>query len=185
MSTVNGSLAALKYLPDDDNIRCKQRIKERLIQNRHLLHALHSSLLTSDNADDYIGTHIRFSTNIPELQDQPEHYILVTTHVDSISKQNEFRKYLHLQFLILADERDLTDTETGIERHDLLAAILKNEFGWSNLFGTVCRIASDTESAADRRYAARKLVYEMEMPRDLVKSRYYGNSFPAEEERNV
>lgn len=181
MSTINGSLSSLKYLPDDDNIRCKQRIKERLIQNRHLLQALHSSRVSLEAPDEYIGTHIRFSTLVPQLQEQPEHFILVTTHVDSIPKSNEYRKYLHLQFLILADARDLTDAETGIDRHDLLAAILKNEFGWTNLFGTVCRIVSDTESALDLRYASRTLVYELEMPRDLTKTRYYGNSFPLAE----
>ena len=82
--------------------------------------------------------------------------------------------YFQVQFLIMVDDRDLIDKETGIERHDLLGAIIRNEFGYTHAFGTECRLIQDRELASDTRFALRELTYEMQMGRNLARTNKNG-----------
>ena len=57
-------------------------------------------------------------------------------------------------------------------RHDLLAALIMDEFNLSNCFGTQIKCVSDKASVVDTDYACRTLIFEMEAPTNLVKTQY-------------
>ena len=78
--------ARLKFLPDDQNIRVKQIIKQRLLNNQDLIHFLHNTELDENSPDDYFGTNIRFSKNIPETLTIPTNFILILTGTDAVPK---------------------------------------------------------------------------------------------------
>ena len=69
----------------------------------------------------------------------------------------------------------LIDKDTSLARHDLLGALINDEFNLSLAFGERIHIISDQESVVDTAYVARTLVYETMTDRDLVK---YKNGIP-------
>ena len=60
---------------------------------------------------------------------------------------------------------------TGCPRHDLIGARIKDAFNWSNKFGTQCQLIEDLENVTDSDYSTRTLVFEMNTPKNLVKTR--------------
>ena len=60
---------------------------------------------------------------------------------------------------------------TGVGRHDLIGARIKDAINWSNKFGTQCELVEDLENVTDTDYATRTLVFEMETPKNIVKTR--------------
>ena len=59
----------------------------------------------------------------------------------------------------------------GAGRHDLIAARIKDIFNYTNKFGTQCILVDERESVTDNDYATRTLIFEMETPKNLVKTR--------------
>jgi hypothetical protein len=75
-----------------------------------------------------------------------------------------------ITFVILCEQKTLIDANTGIARHDLLAALIMNEFNWSNIFGMQVHCTADAGSVVDTNYAARTLTLTMATPNNLVKT---------------
>jgi hypothetical protein len=73
-------------------------------------------------------------------------------------------------FYIICNNKDILDKETGIARHDLLAALITDEFDWTNLFGTQVKLVSDRPTAIDAQYVGRTLIFEQTTPNSIVKN---------------
>ena len=73
-------------------------------------------------------------------------------------------------FYIVCDNKDIFDKDTGIARHDLLAALIVDEFNWCNDFGTQIKLVSDRPSAIDSQYVGRTLIFEQMTPNSIVKN---------------
>lgn len=162
-------LKDLKTLPDDDNIRFKEIIKKRLYQNKDIIHALHSYELDENAPDEYVGKVILPYLIVPEVQDIPRTYLCYTSNYDELARYNEFIKYAEAQFMIMSDVRDAYDPETGIARHDLLAALLRREFNYSNTLGLQMECVSDTETVTDMNYVLRKIIFQIKTPNNVLR----------------
>ena len=127
-------LASYKYIVDNDNVRIKQKIKEKLLANDDIIHVLDNKELQDAEAenDEYFGVNIRDSYILPETQTSSQNYICFTVGYRDIGRYNDLVKELHITFVILCEQKNLKDRDTGIARHDLLGALIQNEFNYTN-----------------------------------------------------
>ena len=52
----------------------------------------------------------------------------------------------------------------------MLAALISDEFNWTNMFGTQVHLVSDKPVAIDNNYVGRTLIFEQTTPNSIVKS---------------
>lgn len=157
---------------DDDNTRCKQIIKKKLLDNKYIIHVLDNKELEDNDAepDDYYNVNIRPAYIIPETQTDNKNFICFTVGWKDVPQWNkQVIKYLQITFTILCYQSTLIDKDTSLPRHDLLAALIKDEFNYSLAFGDRIQITSDLENVVDSNYCCRTLVFETMTDRDIVK----------------
>lgn len=154
-------LRAFKENPDDDNIRIKEIIKKELYEDRKIIHVLNNKTLDEDCPDEYIWKNIFPCYIIPGVITDVENYICFETELSETSSRNKIMKYGHIIFYVLCDEKNIIDKETGLSRHDLLAALIKKRFNWRNCFGQQIHVVDEKSSVVDNDYALRTLVFEM------------------------
>ena len=157
---------------DDDNIKCKEIIKRKLIKNKGIIHVLNNRELVEADAepDDYFGVNIRPAYIIPEVQTKTLNYVVYTCGFkDSPQWARNIIKYLQITFVVLVHQDLLIDEETSLARHDLLSALINEEFNLSLAFGDRIQLMSSIEGVTDSRYVTRTLVYETMTDKDLVK----------------
>ena len=188
-------LRAYRKTPDDDNIVYKQKIEKALLSNPYLLYALNEKDLESELFDDkgninwewneeskkyeplgewdrYFGSNsnIRPFLFIPDTQTEVKHYICYQVNFTESPRYNSIEKYIQVKFTIFVHGNDRVDKQTGIPRHDLLAAIIQEQINWTNIFGTQCMIVSDQESTTDNNYIVRTFIFQATMPNSIVKN---------------
>lgn len=86
-------------------------------------------------------------------------------------KYNAKEKYSQITFVIFCDGKDIDDKQTGIARHDLIAAIIREYFNWSNIFGTQCKLVSNKESSTDNDYITKTLIFEITTSNSITKTK--------------
>lgn len=167
-------LASYKYIVDNDNIRIKQKIKEKLLANDDIIHVLDNKELQEAEAenDEYFGINIRDSYIIPETQVDSQNYICFTVGYRDINRYNDLVKELHITFYILCEQKNLKDRDTGIARHDLLGALIQNEFNYTNYFGRIIQLVQDEESITDNGYVTRVLTFTQTTDNNVTKTKY-------------
>lgn len=167
-------LASYKYIVDNDNIRIKQKIKEKLLANDDIIHVLDNKELQEAEAenDEYFGVNIRDSYIIPETQVDSQNYICFTVGYRDINRYNDLVKELHITFYILCEQKNLKDRDTGIARHDLLGALIQNEFNYTNYFGRMIQLVQDEESITDNGYVTRVLTFTQTTDNNVTKTKY-------------
>ena len=74
--------------------------------------------------------------------------------------------------------KDIYDKYSGIARHDLIAALITDEFNWTNMFGTQIHLISDKPMVVDMNYAGRTLIFEQTTTNSIVKNGRVINSTP-------
>ena len=193
-------LRAYTYTPDDDVIRYKQKIKEKLLKCPELLYALNNKNLESElfnpdgtiNAeydetgeitplgewDRYFPYNIRPYIYIPETQAFTDNFLCYTVGFREIPKYNEVEYYIQIIFTILCSSapEQAIDSLTGQSRADLIGAILREKFNWSNIFGLQCKIVSNQEDIKDTNYISRTLILESTKPNGITKTSPKGNT---------
>lgn len=167
-------LASYKYIVDNDNIRIKQKIKEKLLANDDIIHVLDNKELQEAEAenDEYFGVNIRDSYIIPETQVDSQNYICFTVGYRDVNRYNDLVKELHITFYILCEQKNLKDRDTGIARHDLLGALIQNEFNYTNYFGRMIQLVQDEESITDNGYVTRVLTFTQTTDNNVTKTKY-------------
>jgi hypothetical protein len=153
-----------KTSSDDDVIRWKELIKEKLLSNEYILFALNSE--DEKAPDDYFGTEIRDSLVIPEIQTRPTHFLTYQVGFSNISLKNESRKYGEVIFNIFCSNADNRENYSGLNRHDLIGSLIRETFTWSNVFGNQCKLESNKETTLDSNYARRTLVFSVNTLKD-------------------
>lgn len=178
-------LTAFASNPDDDCIRCKEIIKNSLLQCPELLYLFHETdfekeLFNEDGTlneegdwDIYYGKdgNIRPYLYIPETQEQIKHYLCYRVMFDDSPNYNKIEKYLQITFYIFVNGEDAIEPKTGLCRHDLMASMLRDRFNWSNIFGTQCRFISDAENITDNYFLTHTLTFELTTLNSIVKTR--------------
>lgn len=175
-------LASLKYVTDDDNIRIKEIIKQKLLNNDDIIHVLNNKDLQEAEAenDEYFWTNIFPFYLVPDAQTDSQNFICFTVGYENVERNftnssrmyNDLQRHLHIVFVILCEKKNLKDEETGIARHDLLAALIQNEFNLTNYFGRRMLLVSDNETTVDSVYACRTLIFSQTTDNNVTKTQY-------------
>lgn len=177
---------------DDDNIYIKQKIKETLLSCPELLYALHNKeleceLFNEDGTINYDGEWDRYFESpdhagnikpclfIPETQESMNSYVCYQTSFEETLRYDKQKKYGLITFQIFVNGADIIDKSTGMQRHDLIASIIREQFNWSNIFTAQTNLVSDKESVTDANFPVRTLIFEITLPNGLKRGKGYSN----------
>lgn len=195
-------LRVYRITPDDDVILYKQKIKNALLSNPCLLYALNDKKLESElfdkngninwewnedtkqyeplgEWDRYFGSNslIRPFLFIPDTQTTVKCYICYQVGFDELPRYSPMYKYTEITFTIFVHGDDRVDKLTGLQRHDLIASIIRERFNWSSIFGLQTKLVSSKESTTDNNYVVRTLVFQIYDPNSTVYTPYGENSY--------
>lgn len=172
-NTILQDLLQYKKVVDSDDVRFKQIIKEKLVNDERIIYVLNNKDL--EDASDYFGVNILDYYLIQPSQHNVQNFICYEVSFDEEARYNSVIKYGQIIFTILCEQKNLdVTTETGagvgIARHDLLAALIMDDFNWSNLFGVQVHCVSDKPTVVDQKYACRTLVFEGKFPNSIART---------------
>lgn len=155
---------------EDDVIRAKRIINERLMNDPDIITALHNETIgyDDDRRSEYLDTNIFSYIRLPGTQDKVKNFICFK--VDDIEdlRFNEVMKLQYVEFVVMSHADDI-DTPWGMKRHDLLGCIIRQIFNWSNLLGLQMKCIYNQESVMDTSYSCRTLKFEITKPNQLYK----------------
>lgn len=154
---------------NDDIIEMKRLIKQILISDPDILEVLHTDI-DIDSPDEFLDSNIYSFIRIPQTQDKVRNFICFT--VDDIEDHqfNEVMKTQYIQFNVICHLDDMK-TEYGIDRHDLLGYLIRDNFNWTNKFGLQFKLIYNKESTIDSDYYCRTLKFEAIKPNSLNKAK--------------
>lgn len=157
---------------NDDIITMKRKIKQLLISDEDILRALNNPDIDLDSPDEFLDNNIYGFIRIPTTQDTVRNFICFT--VDDIEEHrfNEVMKVQYIQFTAICHLSDMK-TEYGIDRHDLLGYLIRDDFNWTNEFGLQFKLIYNKESTIDSDYYCRTLKFEAIKPNHINKARMY------------
>lgn len=146
---------------DEDNVRYKQIITKKLLENRKLIYLIHNKELEDADAepDEYLGINILKHYIIAPTQTNVKNFICFETSFENVSRGNSIMKLQQIVFYILCHEADINVAELSSDRHDLIAAEITNMFQGCNDFGNQLKLMSDKPSVTDTKYATRTLIF--------------------------
>lgn len=164
-------LLSYRTIVDNDNIKIKQKIKSVLLENKYIYHVLNNKTLEDVGAepDEYFDVNILDYYIIKPTQSKVDNFICYTTSFDELGRYNQSKKFQEITFSVLCHIDSLIDKETGIKRHDLLAALIMDQFDYTNYFGGKIHCVSDKETVVDTDYIARILIFQQVVDANLVK----------------
>ena len=168
------ALLSFKTAIDSDDIKIKEQIKKVLLNNRFIIHVLNNEELEKAEAepDDYYGINIKPYYLIPETQNDVQNFICYEVSYEEIGRYNSTAKMLQVIFHILCRHENIIDEDTGVARHDLLAALIQDQFNYTTyLSGGKLMLVSDKPSTTDSYYATRTLIFQQITDNNLVKTR--------------
>ena len=154
----------------DDIIEMKRLIKQKLIADVDILEALHKSDIDIDSPDEFLDTNIFGFIRIPQTQDEVRNFICFTVDDHEGHQTNSHMKVQQIQFTCICHLEDMK-TNYGIDRHDLLAYLVRENFNWTNEFGLQFKLVYNKESTIDSDYYCRTLKFERDCTNNLNKAR--------------
>ena len=167
------TLRQYKTVMDDDNVRFKDVIKKSLIDDELIIYLLNNKELEDAEADpsDYLGINILPYFLIHPTQHNVQNFICYETSWKEMPRYNgNATKFQQVIFYVLCEEKNNIEKTTGIARHDLIGARIKDIFNWTNKFGTQCHVVSDVPSVTDSDYATRTITFELLDANNIVKT---------------
>ena len=156
---------------ENDNIYYKEIIKNKLISNSKIIRTINNSDLDPDCPADYVGENILPFYLIEDTQTKVQNYICFDTSFTEVERYNDIMKLGQIMFWVICDVRSIYDKESGISRHDLLAALILDEFNYTNAFGTQVKLISDKPLIIDNRYVGRTLTFQQTTTNSIIKDR--------------
>ena len=151
--------------PDIDDVRYKQIIKKKLLNNNVIIYLLNNKELEEADAenDDYFNVNIIPQYIIPDTQTNVQNFVCFECSFEYVSRSNSLIKLQEVIFYILCESKNIMEEKyTSCARHDLLAAEIIKEFQGCNDFGTQLKLVSDKPSTTDNNYATRTLIFRQE-----------------------
>lgn len=170
-------LLHFKEIVDSDDIKCKEIIKKLLLSNKYILHVLNNTELEKDDAEpeDYYLENVLPYYVITETLSDVKHFVCFEVSYRDLQRYDRTKKLLQIVFYILINEHDAIELDTGIARHDLIAALIQDQFNFTNYFGVKIELVEDTAGAVDRDYILRTLTFQQIVDNNLIKDGKYGN----------
>lgn len=167
-------LISYKNKPNEDVVRYKEIIKQKLLENNKLIYLLDNKELNDVDAenDEYFNVNILPYYCIPDTQTHVANYLCYETYYEKNTRfsSNPAIKKQEIIFYILCHEKGNYVKEVGCARHDLIAALLIDEFNGTNIFGNQFALISDKPSTTDTHYSTRTLIFEQLTTNSLTKS---------------
>lgn len=154
--------------PDDDNIRYKQIIKGKLLESEEILYLLNNDGL--EEPEEYFGVNIRSEYVVPETQHNVQNFICFETSSEEVSRGNTAMKIQQIIFYVLCHNDTNYVEELGVSRHDILSALIKEQFQGCNYFGQQLKLVSDKPGFVDTNYSTRTLVFEQISTNNIIKN---------------
>lgn len=152
----------------DDIARFKHKVMKELTSNVDLLRTLHNDNLESKilnwdnpNGDIYRDVNIFDYMKLPSLRDEVANYVCFEVITEN-SLSYDF-SMASVIFRTVSHANDMK-TDWGIQRHDLLALIIKNEFDWTKVFGKTLVKVSDVGKIGEDDFYYREIVYRSDLP---------------------
>ena len=152
----------------DDIVRCKYKIMKLLTEDVDILNTLHNvdlGAIKPLNGDAYRNVNIFDFMKLPSNKDIVNNYICFEINDNG-------RGSMTNKTIIFRCVSHISDVETdwGVARHDLLAAIVKNKFDWSNVLGMRLVKQSDNGLVTDDGYYYREIIYYQNDPLNTYQS---------------
>ena len=165
-------LIDLKKKPNEDDIRYKEIIKQKLLEDDILMWLLNNEELENDEAenDEYFGKNILPIFIIPDTQTDVQNFLCYEVSFDEEARYNPDIKYQNIIFYILCHEKNRIVEEIGAARQDLIAGLIIDKFNGCNYFGNQLKLVSDKPSVTDSKYTTRTLVFEQKTTNSLTKA---------------
>lgn len=151
---------------DDDIIEIKRLIKQKLIADMDILEALNNPDIPLDSPDEFLDNNIYGFIRIPQTQDTVRNFICFTVDDIEAHQHNTHFKVQQIQFTCICHLSDMK-TKYGMDRHDLLAYLVRDVFNWTNDFGLQFKLVYNKESTIDSDYYCRTLKFERECTNSL------------------
>ena len=173
----------------EDDISLSKRIIETVLCNDpDIIEVIDNSELDPNTPDEYLYNNIWPFVRIPGNQDVSKTFICYSIDDMSANEYNDRMKEQYIQFVVFV-HKDLIKTKYGVARHDLLAAIIRDLFNRSHLFGHELRMISSREGVTDTDYTTRTLKFQLTTPEvtqdGLFDNRYERFSLNAHDRRIV
>ena len=158
---------------DYDGIKVKQQIKTLLLNNKHILHVLNNEELEAVDAepDDYFNVNIIPYYVIKPIQHNVQNFITFQVSSTDIPQYDKTKKYLQIIFVVLCNVGNIVEKDTTLPRHDLLGALIQDQFNYTNICGKKIKIVEDKEIVTDNDYVGRQMVFEQYVDNNLVRTR--------------
>ena len=158
---------------DYDAIKVKQKVKETLLKNKYIIHVLNNKELEENDAepDDYFGVNILPYYLIQPVQVDVQNFVTFQVSYSDVPQWDKTKKYLQLVFIVLCEQKNIIDKDTSLPRHDLLGALIQDQFNHTTICGASFRLVKDREIIVDNSYVARELTFEQFADNNLVKTR--------------
>lgn len=165
-------LIDFKKKPNEDIIRYKEIIKQKLLEDDVLIWLLNNTELEEAEAenDEYFGVNIKPLFILPDTQTNVQNFLCYEISFDDTARYNPDIKYLEIIFYILCHEKNGIVDEIGAARQDLIAGVLIDKFNGNNLFGNQLKLVSNKPSVTDTKFTTRTLVFEQKTTNSLTKA---------------
>ena len=154
---------------DDDISSMKRIIRQKLTSDPDIIEVLNNHELDTSNPDDYLDTNIFAYIRVPTVQDVARNFICFSVDDISDHEYNNVMKIQYVQFVVFCHADDVK-TPYGIERHDLLGYLIRDVFGYSNMFGMQAKLIYNKEGVTDTNYSTRTLKFELTKTNSLNKA---------------
>lgn len=158
---------------DYDGIKVKQQIKTLLLSNKHILHVLNNEELEKTDAepDDYFMVNIYPFYQIKPIQHNVQNFVTFQISYTEIPQYDKTKKYLQIIFVVLCNVGNIVQQDTTLPRHDLLGALIQDQFNFTNICGKKIKLVEDKEIVTDNDYVGRQMVFEQYVDNNLVRTR--------------
>lgn len=151
-----------RNIPDEDDIRYKQIIKQKLVESNKIIYLLHDKELeeAESEPDEYIGKVILPYYLVPDTQTRVRNFLCFETSFNYVSRDNSIIKYQQIIFYVICHKDDINVAEVSVPRHDLISAVLIDIFNGCNFFGTQMKLVENRPTILDNIYPSRTLIFE-------------------------
>lgn len=174
---IENDLKSYRTIIDDDNIRIKDKIKKALQSNPYIKYVLRNMGDTEetedidDDDDDIFDINIVPYFAIFDTQTEVSNFICFETSYDEIQRYSSGTiKLMQVIFKVYCHSRSVKNEKLGMALHDLISALIKDQFDYTDMFGMKIHCVSDVPTLVDNRYICRTIVFQATTDNNVVKT---------------
>ena len=148
-------------------------MKNELLKNKHIIHVLNNEELEKAEAepDDYFMVNVFPFYIVHPVQYKVQNFVTFQVSFTEIPQFDKTKRYLQIIFIVLCHVGNVTEKDTSLPRHDLLGALIQDQFNYTNVCGKKIHLVEDKEIVVDNDYAGRQLTFEQYVDNGLVRTR--------------